>query len=263
MGDIREKDRLYRAFDGVDIVIHAAALKQVPALEYNPLEAIKTNILGAVNVIDAAIDRNVEKVVALSTDKACNPANLYGATKLCFEKLFTAARSYSGQHKTRFCVSRYGNVFGSRGSVVPTFLSLKETGKLTITHQEMTRFIITLEQSVKFVLKCIERTESGEVFIPKIPSVKIIELAKAIAPDCEYEIMGIRPGEKLHETLISRDDGYRTIEMNDMFVIEPHPLLHTDTQQKHIKGKRVLENFEYRSDINPVFLTIEQIKELI
>ena len=263
LGDVRDKNRLYRAFDNVDIVVHAAALKQVPALEYNPMEAIKTNIIGAANVIDAAIDRNVGKVVALSTDKACNPINLYGATKLCFEKLFTNARSYSGHHKTQFCVSRYGNVIGSRGSVIPSFLRQKEKGTLTITHKDMTRFIITLDQSAKFVLKCIERVDRGEIFIPKMPSVNIMDLAKAIAPECKYEIMGIRPGEKLHESLISRDDAYRTIELDDMFVIQPHFLLHTDDLKKQKKGRRVIENFEYRSDTNPVFFKAEEIKKLI
>ena len=202
IGDVRDKDRLSRAFDGVDIVVHAAALKQVPAAEYNPIEPIKTNIFGAANIIDVAIDRNVERVIALSTDKAANPINLYGATKLCSDKLFVAANNYSGYHGTRFSVVRYGNVVGSRGSVIPFFMRKRETGVLPVTDARMTRFWITLDQGVDFVLKCLARMHGGEVFVPKIPSMKIIDLAKAIAPECRIELVGIRPGEKLHEVMV-------------------------------------------------------------
>src|SRR5438876_6974295 len=197
IGDVRDRERLHRAFDGVDIVVHAAALKQVPAAEYNPIEPIKTNVLGAANVIDAAVDHDVKKVIALSTDKAANPINLYGATKLCADKLFVAGNSYSGRSNTRFSVVRYGNVVGSRGSVIPFFLEMKKKGKLPITDERMTRFWIKLEQGVQFVLKSLERMRGGEIFVPKIPSMRVIELAKAIAPKCPIEIVGIRPGEKL------------------------------------------------------------------
>ena len=197
IGDVRDKERLYRAFDEVDVVIHTAALKQVPAAEYNPIEAIKTNIMGSMNVINAAIDCNVERVISLSTDKAANPINMYGATKLCSDKLFVAANSYQGQHPTCFSVVRYGNVVGSRGSVIPLFLKMRETGKISITDKRMTRFWITLEQGVNFVLDCLEMMHGGEIFIPKIPSMKIMDLAKAIAPNSEYEFVGIRPGRKI------------------------------------------------------------------
>lgn len=259
IGDVRDKERLYRAFESVDIVVHAAALKQVPACEYNPLEAIKTNILGAANVIDAAIDRNVDKVIALSTDKACSPVNIYGATKLCSDKLFTAARTYSGQHKTQFCVVRYGNVVNSRGSVAPIFFKLRESGNIPITHEKMTRFMITLGQSVDFVLSCIGYANSGDIYIPKLPTVKILDLAKSIAPNCEYEIVGIRPGEKLHETLISQEDAYRTVEFDDFYVIKPHFLMYIDDREEYKKGTRCKEGFEYRSDTNPRVLKAEEI----
>jgi len=259
IGDVRDKERLYRAFESVDIVVHAAALKQVPACEYNPLEAIKTNILGAANVIGAAIDRNVNKVIALSTDKACSPVNIYGATKLCSDKLFTAARTYSGQHNTQFCVVRYGNVVNSRGSVAPIFFRLRESGNIPITHEKMTRFMITLEQSVDFVLSCIGYANSGDTYIPKLPTVKILDLAKSIAPNCEYEIVGIRPGEKLHETLISQEDAYRTVEFDDFYVIKPHFLMYIDDLEEYKKGTRCKEGFEYRSDTNPRVLKAEEI----
>src|SRR5688572_15649284 len=221
IGDVRDRDRLYRALDGVDIVVHAAALKQVPTAEYNPIEAVKTNILGASNLIDAAIDRNVQKVVALSTDKAVNPVNLYGATKLCADKLFVAANSYSGHHKTRFSVVRYGNVVGSRGSVVPRFIELRKTGRIPITDPRMTRFWITLEQAAEFVLDSFSRMEGGEIFVPKIPSMKITDLARAIAPECKTEIVGIRSGEKLHEVMVAEDDARNTREYDRYFVIFP------------------------------------------
>ena len=259
IGDVRDRERLYRAFDGVDVVVHAAALKQVPAAEYNPLEAIKTNILGAANIIDAAVDRNVSKVVALSTDKACNPINIYGATKLCSDKLFTAARTYSGHHKTQFVVVRYGNVINSRGSVIPRFLELRETGKIPITHEKMTRFLCTLERSVNFVIDSIIEGSSGNIYVPKLPSVNILDLAKSVAPGCEIEIVGIRPGEKLHETLISREDADRVVEFDESYVIQPHFLMHIDDKQVYERGRKCEEGFEYRSDTNNRMLSIEEI----
>lgn len=262
IGDIRDKERLYRAFDGVDIVVHAAALKQVPAAEYNPLEAIKTNIMGSANIIEAAIDRNVKEVIALSTDKACNPSNLYGATKLCSDKLFTAARTYSGEHKTRFSVVRYGNVIGSRGSVIPFFIQKKKSGVIPITDERMTRFWVTLEQVVSFVLKCLGIMQGGEIFVPKIPSMKIMDLAKAIAPNCQYEFIGIRPGEKLHEVLISMDDAYRTLEYDDYFVIKPHYLMHLN-KNNYEGDKLCREGFEYRSDSNSDWLDIKAIQRIV
>jgi len=223
IGDVRDKDRLYRAFDGVDIVIHAAALKHVGACEYNPFEAVKTNIHGAQNIIEAAIDRGVKKVIALSTDKAASPINLYGATKLASDKLFVAGNSYAGDKETRFSVVRYGNVVGSRGSVVPFFKKLKEDGAtvIPVTDERMTRFWITLDQGVQFVIDSLERMKGGEIFIPKIPSMNILDLAKAIAPECATEIVGIRPGEKLHEAMITEDDARHTLEYADHFVIQP------------------------------------------
>lgn len=221
LGDVRDKDRLYRAFDGVDIVIHAAALKQVPACEYNPFEAIKTNVLGAQNVIEAAIDKGVNKIIALSTDKAVSPLNLYGATKLCSDKLFVAANSYVGEKETRFSVVRYGNVVGSRGSVLPLFQKLRENGFIPVTDQRMTRFWITLEQGVQFVLDSLTRMHGGEIYVPKIPSMKIIDLARAVAPECKIKYIGIRPGEKLHELMITEDDARRTLEFDRYYVIQP------------------------------------------
>ena len=221
LGDVRDKERLNRAFHGVDYVIHAAALKQVPAAEYNPEEFIKTNILGGMNVIDAALMNGVKKVVALSTDKACNPINLYGATKLCADKLFVAANVYTGSDNTTFSVVRYGNVVGSRGSVVPFFKERVKTGKLPITDSRMTRFWITLDQSVHFVLRVMDLASGGEIFVPKIPSMHIVELAKAIAPECTQEVVGIRPGEKIHEIMCPADDSHLTVEFSDHFVISP------------------------------------------
>ncbi|GAI95569.1 unnamed protein product, partial [marine sediment metagenome] len=213
IGDVRDRERLYRAFNGVDIVVHAAALKQVPACEYNPFEAIQTNIIGAKNVIDAAIDQGAKKVIAISTDKAVNPINLYGATKLCAEKLFVQGNSYSGERGARFSCARYGNVVGSRGSVIPMFKKQREGGKITVTDERMTRFWLTLEQGVRFVTRCIEQMQGGEVFVPKIPSMRIMDLAEAVAPGCEIEFVGIRPGEKLHELLISRGESRYTSEL--------------------------------------------------
>lgn len=264
IGDVRDKDRLYRAMDGVDYVVHAAALKQVPAAEYNPIEAIKTNIGGAENVINAAIDRGVKKVIALSTDKACNPVNLYGATKLCSDKLFIAGNSYSGSKETRFSVVRYGNVVGSRGSVVPFFKECRKTGKIPITDPRMTRFWITLEQGVEFVLKSFERMHGGELFVPKIPSMNIMDLAKAIAPDCEIEIIGIRPGEKLHEYMISIDDARNTLEYDDYYIIQPQfSWWDEDQYSSHNGGRKVPEGFSYSSDKNDWWLTMEELGQMI
>lgn len=261
IGDVRDKDRLYRAFDGVDIVIHAAALKHVGACEYNPFEAVKTNIYGAQNIIEAAIDRGVEKVIALSTDKACSPVNLYGATKLASDKLFVAGNSYVGEKKTRFSVVRYGNVVGSRGSVVPFFKKIKETGTLPITDERMTRFWITLDQGVQFVIDNLGRMHGGEIFIPKIPSMKVTDLAKAIAPECDTKIVGIRAGEKLHEAMITEDDARHTVEFKEYFIIQPEfPWWSKEYVQD---GKTLPEGFKYVSDTNNDWLSIEQLKELV
>lgn len=261
IGDVRDKDRLYRAFDGVDIVIHAAAMKHVDACEYNPIEAVKTNIQGAQNIIEAAIDKGVEKVIALSTDKACSPVNLYGATKLASDKLFVAANSYVGEKKTRFAVVRYGNVVGSRGSVVPFFKKIRHTGILPITDERMTRFWITLDQGVQFVLDNLQRMKGGEIFVPKIPSMKVTDLAKAIAPECKIEIVGIRPGEKLHEAMITVDDARHTVEYDDYYVILPE--LSWWNNENHKEGKPLPEGFAYTSDSNKHWLTIEELKVLV
>lgn len=261
IGDVRDKDRLYRAFDGVDIVIHAAAMKHVDACEYNPFEAVKTNIHGAQNIIEAAIDRGVEKVIALSTDKACSPVNLYGATKLASDKLFVAANAYVGEKKTRFAVVRYGNVVGSRGSVVPFFKKIRDTGKLPITDERMTRFWITLDKGVQFVIDNLERMYGGEIFVPKIPSMKVTDLAKAIGPECEIEVIGIRPGEKLHEAMIMEDDARHTVEFNDYYVIQPE--LVSLAQEQTNGGKALADGFAYTSDNNTEWLTIEQLKDLV
>src|SRR5215467_3199695 len=256
IGDVRDRDRLYRAMDGVDIVIHAAALKQVPTAEYNPIEVIRTNVLGAANIIDAAIDRNVQKVIALSTDKAANPINLYGATKLCSDKLFVAANGYSGHHGTRFSVVRYGNVMGSRGSVIPFFQQMRSTGALPITHLQMTRFWITLEQAVRFVLRCLGRMQGGEIFVPKIPSMSIVDLAKAIAPECRLDVVGVRPGEKLHETMVPEDDARNAFEYEDCFVIRS---LSGEADGQAVPnsngGRPCPEGFRYSSDNNSQWLT--------
>ena len=262
IGDIRDKERLYRAFHNVDIVIHAAALKQVPAAEYNPFEAVKTNILGAQNVINVAIDRGVEKVIALSTDKAANPINLYGATKLCSDKLFIAGNSYVGRDSTKFSVVRYGNVVGSRGSVVPFFLKCRESGVLSVTDPRMTRFWITLEQGVDFVLKSLETMVGGELFVPKLPSMNIMDLAKVIAPECKIDIVGIRPGEKLHEVMIPTDDARRTIEYPDYYIIQPD-FPFWGRRFTNNAGQLVPCDFEYNSDKNPWTLTAEQMYEII
>ena len=263
IGDVRDKDRLYRAFYGVDYVIHAAALKQVPLSERNPFEAVKTNVLGAENVINAAIDCEVKRVIALSTDKAANPVNLYGATKLCSDKLFVAGNSYSGYHGTRFSVVRYGNVVGSRGSVIPFFKKMKGTGTLPITDPRMTRFWITLEQGVKFVLRCLELMDGGELFVPKIPSMNIMELAKAIASECKHEIVGIRPGEKLHEVMITEDDARHTLELEDYYIVEPEFKWWSNKRHVVNGGVPAPENFRYASNTNDKWLTVEELRKLI
>ncbi|MCX5807594.1 MAG: UDP-N-acetylglucosamine 4,6-dehydratase (inverting) [Proteobacteria bacterium] len=263
IGDVRDKDRLYRAFYGVDYVIHAAALKQVPACERNPFEAIQTNVMGAENIINAAIDCGVKKVLALSTDKAANPVNLYGATKLCSDKLFISGNSYAGWKDTRFSVVRYGNVIGSRGSVIPLFKTMKETGVIPITDPRMTRFWITLEQGVRFVLKCLDLAEGGELFVPKIPSMKLIDLANAIAPDCRYEIVGIRPGEKIHEVLVTEDDARHTLEFDDYFIIEPEFNWWNSKNHMSNGGQTVNEGFVYDSKTNSKWLTVNDLRELV
>lgn len=260
IGDVRDKERLQRAFDGVDIVIHAAAMKHVEACEYNPFEAVKTNIYGAQNIIEAAIDRGVNRVIALSTDKAAAPVNLYGATKLASDKLFIAANSYVGEKQTKFSVVRYGNVVGSRGSVIPFFEKKKETGVLPVTDERMTRFWITLDKGVQFVLDSLERMHGGEIFVPKIPSMSIIDLATAIGPECEIEIVGIRPGEKLHEVMITQDDARHTIEYNDYYVIAPE---FKWWQSGIIGGDSVSEGFVYSSEQNEEWLSIEELKKVI
>ena len=262
IGDVRDKERMYRAFHNVDYVIHAAALKQVPAAEYNPFEAVKTNILGAQNVINVAIDRGVKRVIALSTDKAANPINLYGATKLCSDKLFIAGNSYVGRDSTIFSVVRYGNVAGSRGSVIPFFLKCRENGVLPITDPRMTRFWITLEQGVNFVLCRLETMVGGELFVPKLPSMNIMDLAKVIAPECKTEIIGIRPGEKLHEVMIPKDDARRTIEYADHYIIQPD----FDFWGRRFTsngGQSVPDEFEYNSGDNPWMLTPKEMGEII
>ncbi len=262
LGDIRDKERLNRAFHNVDIVIHAAALKQVPSAEYNPFEAVKTNILGSQNVINVAIDQGVKRIIFLSTDKAANPVNLYGATKLCSEKLFIAGNSYVGFNHSIFSVVRYGNVVGSRGSAIPLFLEYKEKGYLPITDPKMTRFWITLEQGVNFVLQGIERMVGGEVFVPKLPSMNIMDLARAIAPKCKYEVIGIRPGEKLHEVLITREDARRTIEFDEYYLIQPD-FNYWGKRFNINSGKLVSENFEYNSESNPQKLTVNDMRKII
>lgn len=262
IGDVRDKERLNRAFHNVDYVIHAAALKQVPAAEYNPFEAVKTNILGAQNVINVAIDQGVKKVIALSTDKAANPINLYGATKLCSDKLFIAGNSYVGHDHSIFSVVRYGNVVGSRGSVIPFFLKSRENGTLPITDPRMTRFWITIEQGVNFVLDRLEHMVGGELFVPKLPSMNIMDLAKAIAPNCKTAIVGIRPGEKLHELMITKDDARRTLEFKDYYMIQPE--FHF-WSRRYISntGKPVAEDFEYNSGANPWMLTSEEMQKML
>lgn len=263
LGDIRDKARLFRAFEGVDYVVHAAALKQVPALEYNPTEAVKTNVLGADNIVDAAIDAGVKKVIALSTDKAVNPINLYGATKLVAEKIFIAANAYAGG-RVKFAVVRYGNVVGSRGSVIPLFLKFKEQGiqEIPITDIRMTRFWITLEQGVDLVLTALQESEGGEVFVPKIPSMKLIDVAKTINPDCKFRIVGIRPGEKIHESLISEDELRATKVLNGVYVIIPQ-FFDKKTHEKYKDCPFVPGDFIYRSDTNDSWVSAEDLAKMI
>jgi len=263
LGDVRDKERLMRAFSGIDYVVHAAALKQVPAAEYNPQECIKTNVLGAMNIIDAALHCGVKKIVALSTDKACNPINLYGATKLCSDKLFVAANVYGGYDGTRFSVVRYGNVVGSRGSVVPFFKERMKTGVLPITDPRMTRFWITLAQGAEFVLKCLEIGQGGEIFVPKIPSMKMTDLARAICPACDQKTVGIRPGEKIHEMLISEDEARNTVEFEECFVVQPHLKRLKELLNVKGNGKMCEEEFLYTSDENPVFMTVDDLNQML
>jgi len=263
LGDVRDKDRLYRAFYDIDYVVHAAALKQVPAAEYNPFEFIKTNVIGAQNIIEACIDNGVKKVVALSTDKAAIHINLYGATKLCSDKLFVAGNSYAGGRATRFAVVRYGNVLGSRGSVLPLFLKQKEQGVLTITHKDMTRFWITLDKAVEFVMKGFKYMTGGEIFVPKIPSMRMIDFAKAIAPEAEIKEIGIRPGEKMHEVMIPEDDARHTREYSDHFRIVPEFLDWQAPKEFGNGGKKLPEGFSYRSDNNSWWLTPDELRSIV
>ncbi len=263
IGDVRDLPRLRRAMQGVDVVVHAAALKQVPACEYNPMEAVKTNIMGTSNVVDAAIDAKVKKALALSTDKAVSPVNLYGATKLTAEKLVTASNAYAGDMQTRLSCVRYGNVVGSRGSVVPIFIQQRENGNtLTVTDERMTRFWLSLEHGARFVIKNIERMHGGEVFVPKIPSTRIVDLAKVIAPEAEIKTIGIRPGEKLHEMMISRDESRSTIELDDAFVVQPVGTLWFRHDWAS-EGRHVPDGFKYTSDNNLEWLSVEEIRELV
>ncbi len=260
IGDVRDENRLRRAMNGVDIVVHAAALKQVPACEYNPFEAVQTNIIGAKNIIDAAIDCGVKRVVALSTDKAVNPINLYGATKLVAEKLFVQGNAYSGAVGTRFSCIRYGNVVGSRGSVIPVFKQQRASGKITLTDERMTRFWITLEQGVRFVLKCAELMQGGEVFVPKIPSMRVVELAEVIAPNCQREVIGIRSGEKLHEVLVSGDESRQTLEFDDMYLIQPlHPWWRS---REYPEGQPMKDGAKFSSDENTWWLTRDELLQM-
>lgn len=267
IGDVRDEKRLTKAFEGVEVVIHAAAMKQVPAAEYNPFEAVKTNILGAENVINASMANGVQRVVALSTDKAAAPINLYGTTKLASDKLFIAANNHRGDRDIRFSAVRYGNVMGSRGSVIPFFMDRAHTGVLPVTDPEMTRFNITLQQGVDFVIDCLGRMWGGELFVPKIPSYRILDVAKAINPDAEIEIVGIRPGEKVHEDLITRTDALSTVEFDDYFVIKPS-YRQWDEEEFRLNsstspGSPMEPGFHYSSDANKAFLTVEQIRDLI
>lgn len=261
LGDVRDKSRLDRAFHDVDYIVHAAALKQVPAAEYNPLEAVKTNVWGAENVINAAVDQGVKKVLALSTDKATNPINLYGATKLCSDKLFIAGNTYGGG-VTVFSVVRYGNVINSRGSVVPLFKEKAATGVIPITDEKMTRFWITLTHAVEFVIQCLERMVGGEIFIPKIPSMNIIDLAETIAPHCKTKTIGIRPGEKLHEVLLPNDEARNALEFKDHFIIQPS-FEFWKRRFKNLEGKKVSDDFEYNSRTNPCFLKKDEMRAIL
>jgi UDP-N-acetylglucosamine 4,6-dehydratase len=261
LGDVRDLDRLMRAFEGVDLVVHAAALKQIPTLEYNPFEAVKTNIIGTQNVVEAAVERGVAKVLVISTDKAVNPINLYGATKLCAEKISVAANAYVGPKRTRITCVRYGNVVGSRGSVVPLFLRQRKDGVLTVTDMRMTRFWMTIEQGVRFVISNIELMHGGEIFVPKIPSMRITDLAQALAPECKLKVTGVRPGEKLHEVLLTEDEARRTRAFDEFFVIEPEYAFKGDMHWTG--GKPVLEGFRYTSDENDEWLTPASLRKMV
>ena len=265
IGDVRDAERIQRAIRGIDVVVHAAALKQVPTAEQNPIETIKTNILGAENVVNACLDSKVTNVIVLSTDKAVNPVNLYGATKLCSDKLFVAANMLAGPEGTKFSVVRYGNVIGSRGSVIPFFKEQARTGKLPITDERMTRFWITLDQGVNFVAHCLDLMKGGEIFIPKLPSMKMVDLARAMGPDCEIEIIGIRPGEKLDEVMVPRDEARNTLEFDNYFIIQPDFLRKTNTDISYgrEKPRRVPEEFEYRSDTNEQWMTVEDFRHIV
>jgi UDP-N-acetylglucosamine 4,6-dehydratase/5-epimerase len=260
LGDVRDPQRLERAFSGVTVVVHAAALKQVPACEYNPFEAVQTNIMGARNVIDAAINCGVWRILALSTDKAVNPINLYGATKLCAEKMFVQANAYAGAQDTRFCCARYGNVVGSRGSVIPIFLEQRKHGKIKITDDRMTRFWLTIDQGVKFVVRCIEQMHGGEIFVPKIPSMKLFDMAEALAPGCAIESVGIRAGEKLHEVLVSEDESRNTLELDDMYIVQPSHPWWIGKEWKHARA--LPEGFRYASDSNSSWLSADDLRGL-
>jgi UDP-N-acetylglucosamine 4,6-dehydratase (inverting) len=263
IGDVRDKDRLSRALDGIDFVVHAAATKIVPTAEYNPFECVKTNIFGAMNLIDACIDQKVKRVIALSTDKASSPANLYGATKLASDKLFVAGNSYAGAHKTRFGVVRYGNVMGSRGSVIPFFLSIANKGTLPITDERMTRFMITLEQGVDLVWHAFKDTIGGEIYVKKIPSMKVTDVARAVAPDARHEIVGVRPGEKLHEQMIGTEDALHTYEYPEHFKILPAINNWSDDPARINDGHKVPENFTYCSDNNQDWMSIDSLRAWI
>jgi len=267
LGDIRDLPRMRMAMEGIDVVIHAAALKQVPAAEYNPFEFIKTNVIGAQNIIDACLDRNVKRVIALSTDKAAAPINLYGATKLCSDKLFIAANNYRGSHDIRLSVVRYGNVLGSRGSVIPFFLNKKGCGVIPVTDERMTRFSITLQKGVDFVLSCLARMKGGELYVPKIPSYKIMDVVSAVAPDAKVNFVGIRPGEKLHEEMITESDSLNTIEYPGYYIVRPSteqydPAIYM-TDENGLKGTPVKQGFSYTSDKNTDWLSVNQLKEMI
>lgn len=264
IGDVRDAERLHRAFDKVDYVIHAAALKHVPACEYNPFEAVRTNVLGAQNIINAAIDHGVKRVIALSTDKAANPINLYGATKLCSDKLFIAGNAYAGSSNTRFSVVRYGNVMESRGSVIPFFRKCREEGMIPLTDERMTRFWITLDHAVRFVVSTFKHMQGGEIFVPKLPSMRVRDLAEAIAPGCPRKVIGIRPGEKIHEVMIPVDEARNTLEFQDFYQIAPQfEWWGTNAARTAPNGKTVPENFIYQSDLNDVWLSVEDMRKLI
>jgi len=261
VGDVRDRERLERAMHGVDIVFHTAALKQIPSCEYNPFEAIQTNVMGTKNVIDAAIDQGVKRVMAISTDKAVSPTNLYGATKLCAEKLVVQGNAYGQARGTAFAAVRYGNVIGSRGSVIPLFLTQRTTGAVTVTDPNMTRFWIQLEQGVEFAIRCAAIMRGGEIFVPKIPSMRIMDLVQTVAPGCRVEFIGVRPGEKLHEILISEDESRQALEFDDMFLLEP--VFPSWTTEPREGGKRPPSGFRYSSDSNTAWLSGDQMRELV